>query len=103
MQSELAILPSCICLCCKVEEPISECVQFKPCNHWQCRESLLAYIQESLSRNISVLKCQGIGCNSQVPHRVVRQICDHQLYLRYVELTGKHALVQLVGEEDDLL
>ena len=103
MQPELAIVPSCICVFCKGEEPTSECVQFKPCNHWQCRESLTAYIQDSLSRNISVLRCQGLGCDSAVPHRVVRQLCSEKFYLRYVELAGKHALVQLVGQGDGIL
>lgn len=93
----------CYCEFCKVEQPCSECVQFQPCGHWHCQESVSGYIQVTLSLNISVLRCQTPGCSSEVPHRVVRELCSREMYRRYAELAGKHALVQLVGEENDIL
>ena len=60
-------------------------------------------MQDSLSRNISVLKCQSLGCHSEVPHRLVREMCSREMYQRYVNLAGKHALVQFVGQEDAIL
>jgi len=87
---------SSYCQFCKEQHPVQDCVELKPCGHYQCRESAAAYIQAQLTKNSAILSCQVMGCASEFSQRLVRELCSRGDYLRYSELAGKHALVNHV-------
>ena len=94
---------TCYCQFCREEHNAEDCIEMKPCGHCQCRESAAAYIQIQLAKNIAILRCQVIGCSSEISQRQVRTLCSREDYLHYAELAGKHALVQHVDEENLIL
>ena len=90
------------CTVCRLDYPLSQGVALT-CNHIICRDCAQGEIEYKLSEAVSILRCSQPTCGGTMNQRIVRELCSPELYMRYIELAGLHAIAKRVNAGETIL